>query len=176
MSEHSWTIYTTTLRAMTTAKRIDPVTPNTSRRMSATKGRDNQPELSLRSALHRRGLRFRVHVGVLQGSRRSVDIAFPRQRIAIFVDGCFWHGCPSHGTWPKNNAQWWREKIEANRLRDRDTDRRLTNLGWIVIRVWEHEEVLATVERVAAALLRGQALSEDPATISRQHGTPGLFL
>jgi DNA mismatch endonuclease (patch repair protein) len=143
---------------MTTAKRIDPVTPNTSRRMSVTRGRDNQLELSLRSALHRRGLRFRVHVELLQGSRRSVDIVFPRNRIAIFVDGCFWHGCPTHGTWPKNNAQWWRGKIEANRSRDRDTDRRLTDLGWTVIRVWEHEEVMAAVERVTVALLDGRRI------------------
>jgi DNA mismatch endonuclease, patch repair protein len=130
----------------------------------------NRLELSLRFALHRRGLRFRVHVGVLQGSRRSVDIVFPQQRSAVFVDGCFWHGCPTHGTWPKNNAQWWRAKIEANRSRDRDTDRSLTDSGWRVIGVWEHEKVMAAVERVervAAALFQRQILPEEAVGGSR---------
>jgi DNA mismatch endonuclease (patch repair protein) len=76
-----------------------------------------------------------------------VDIVFPRQRIALFVDGCFWHGCPIHDTWLKNNGQWWRAKIEANRSRDRDTGRRLIDLGWTVIRIWEHKEVMAAVGR-----------------------------
>jgi len=121
--------------------------------MAATKGRDNALERSLRSELHRRGLRFRLHRRLLQGSRRSVDIVFPRARVAVFVDGCFWHGCPLHGTWPKNNAEWWRAKIEANRARDRDTDDRLARQGWTVVRVWEHETVIAAADRVASALL-----------------------
>jgi DNA mismatch endonuclease (patch repair protein) len=94
--------------------------------------------MALRSRLHRRGLRFRVHYS-LPELRRKADIAFPRKRIAVFVDGCFWHGCPEHGTWPKQNAEWWREKIEANQRRDAETNRRLAELGWCVIRVWEHE-------------------------------------
>ncbi len=64
---------------------------------------------------------------------------FPRKKVAVYVDGCFWHGCPDHGTWPKNNADWWRSKIEANQARDRDTDAQLRDAGWTVIRVWEHE-------------------------------------
>jgi DNA mismatch endonuclease, patch repair protein len=83
-------------------------------------------------------------------------MVFPRARIAVFLDGCFWHGCPLHGTWPKNNAAWWREKIEANIARDRDTDCRLKELGWIVIRVWEHEPVDVVVDRLEPAL-RGAA-------------------
>lgn len=172
-SKHSWTIYAAKLQAMTTMERLDPVTPNTSRRMSATKGRDNRLELSLRSALHRRGLRFRVQVGLLQSSRRSVDIVFPRWRVAIFVDGCFWHGCPTHGTWPKNNAQWWRAKIEANLERDRDTDRRLADLGWRVIRIWEHEELMGAVECVAAAVLHGQTSRGETDAGFRQRRTSG---
>jgi DNA mismatch endonuclease (patch repair protein) len=77
---------------------------------------------------------------------------FTRAKVAVYVDGCFWHGCPVHGTWPKANGDWWRAKIEANRERDRDTDRRLTAAAWRVIRVWEHEDVASAVARVEAAL------------------------
>lgn len=106
--------------------------------MKSQRQRDTAAEVALRSLLHRRGLRFRVHYP-LPNLRRRADIAFPRLRIAVFVDGCFWHGCPEHGTWPKRNADWWREKIEANRRRDADTDARLGDQGWKVVRIWEHE-------------------------------------
>jgi DNA mismatch endonuclease (patch repair protein) len=89
----------------------------------------------------------------LPGLRRIADIAFPRLRVAVFIDGCFWHGCPEHGTWPKQNADWWCEKIEANQRRDADTDRRLAEQGWTSIRVWEHErptDAVAKIERVIA--------------------------
>lgn len=118
---------------------VDPVAPAVSRRMAATRSRDNPGERALRSELHRRGIRFRVHYRVLEGTRRTVDIAFPRAKVAVFRDGCFWHGCPIHGTQPRNNAAWWRAKIDGNRARDRDTDERLRKLGWRVVRVWEHD-------------------------------------
>jgi DNA mismatch endonuclease (patch repair protein) len=121
--------------------------------MKSQRQRDTAAEKALRSLLHRRGLRFRVHYR-LPGLRRQADIAFPRARIAVFVDGCFWHGCPDHGTWPKENAVWWREKIEANQRRDADTDARLMEKGWSVIRVWEHERPDA-VAPVIAARVRG---------------------
>jgi DNA mismatch endonuclease (patch repair protein) len=82
------------------------------------------------------------------------DFVFARQRWAVFVDGCFWHGCPEHVTWPKANAEWWRAKILANRVRDGDTDARLRASGWTVVRVWEHEDVDPGLERVIAALSR----------------------
>jgi DNA mismatch endonuclease (patch repair protein) len=116
--------------------------------MKSQRQRDTAAETALRSLLHRRGLRFRVHYA-LPNLRRRADIAFPRQRIAVFVDGCFWHGCPQHGTWPKQNADWWRAKIEANRRRDADTDARLAAAGWLSVRVWEHDEPAEAVERVA---------------------------
>jgi len=87
----------------------------------------------------------------VDGVRRRADLVFGPARVAVFVDGCFWHGCPVHATWPKNNAEFWREKIETNRLRDQDTDRRLTAAGWEVVRVWEHEdldEVANRLERI----------------------------
>jgi DNA mismatch endonuclease (patch repair protein) len=122
--------------------------------MAATKGRDNPLEKRLRTELHRRGLRFRVHRRLLPGTTRSVDIAFIAQRVAILIDGCFWHGCPKHGTWPKNNAAWWRAKIEANRARDCDTDARLRAQGWCVVRIWEHESVAVAAGRVQRILGR----------------------
>jgi DNA mismatch endonuclease, patch repair protein len=125
---------------------------STRRRMQAVKRRDTKPELLLRSGLHRRGLRFFVDRAPLPGMRRRADLVFPRKRVAVYVDGCFWHGCPIHGTWPKNNADWWREKIETNQARDRDTDRRLQQDGWQVIRVWEHDAATAADSVIEAVL------------------------
>ena len=119
--------------------------------MKSQRQRDTAAEVALRSHLHGRGLRFRVHYP-LPKLRRRADIAFPRLRIAVFIDGCFWHGCPEHGTWPKANADWWREKIEANRRRDADTESQLDEQGWRTIRVWEHEDPLDAAERVEAAV------------------------
>jgi len=112
-------------------------------RMIAARRRDTAPERALRSALHRLGLRFRVDISPEKGSRRRADIVFPRARVAVYVDGCYWHGCPHHATWPTANAEWWRSKIEANRARDADTDRQLRAAGWTVVRVWEHEGAAA---------------------------------
>jgi DNA mismatch endonuclease (patch repair protein) len=88
------------------------------------------------------------------GLRREADIVFTSVRVAVFVDGCFWHGCPEHATWPKANAAFWRTKIEGNRERDRDTDARLDDVGWVAIRVWEHEQprgAAARIERLVRA-------------------------
>jgi DNA mismatch endonuclease (patch repair protein) len=122
--------------------------------MRATRQRDTPLELALRSELHRRGLRYFVDRAPIQGWRRRADIVFPRAKLAVFVDGCFWHGCPEHGTWPKANADWWREKIQANVRRDRDTDDRLGAAGWVSIRVWGHEEPGEAADRVERELRR----------------------
>lgn len=111
---------------------------STSRRMSRVRQRDTSAEMALRRELHRRNLRYRVNYTVLAKPRRVADVVFPRLKIAVFVDGCFWHGCPEHASWPKSNAEFWREKIEANRARDVDTNVRLTEAGWQVVRIWEH--------------------------------------
>jgi DNA mismatch endonuclease (patch repair protein) len=113
-------------------------------------------EQALRRELHRRGLRYRLHRKPVGGLRREADIVFPRARVAVFVDGCFWHACPNHVTWPKANAEFWRAKIERNRERDRDTDVRLDEAGWAAIRVWEHEhpaEAAVHIERIVKARL-----------------------
>lgn len=122
--------------------------------MVAQRTRDTGPERTLRSELHRRGFRYRVHVRPIPALRRQADIVFSREKIAIFVDGCFWHGCVEHRGSPKRNTDWWRLKIAENRARDADTDRRLADAGWTVIRVWEHEAAEAAAERITDAVTR----------------------
>jgi DNA mismatch endonuclease (patch repair protein) len=100
-------------------------------------------------------MRFRIHYRVPRDARRSIDVALIGPRVAVFVDGCFWHGCPNHGTWPSRNAAFWREKIEANQRRDRQTDALLKAAGWRVVRVWEHERLEVGLARVRKAVDRG---------------------
>jgi DNA mismatch endonuclease (patch repair protein) len=119
--------------------------------MQATRQRDTPGEIALRAALRALGLRYRVDV-TLPGTRRRADVAFLRPKVAVFVDGCFWHGCPTHGTWPKTNASWWRSKIEGNRLRDRDTDCTLRSAGWTVLRFWTHDDAAVAARTIAKAL------------------------
>lgn len=130
------------------------VTPSAqvSRRMSRTVGRDNPRERAIRSSLHALGLRYRIHLAAIIGTRRTVDIAFTRLRLAVFCDGCFWHGCPIHATTPKSNRDWWIAKIGANVQRDRDTDARLAADEWSVIRIWEHMPVDDAVSMITARL------------------------
>lgn len=119
--------------------RVTPSSPDASRRMARVRQRGTDIELELRKALYALGLRYRLQVPLLSKPRRVADIAFLGPRVAVFLNGCFWHGCPLHATWPKENAEFWRAKIEANRVRDADTDRRLGELGWEVVRIWAHE-------------------------------------
>jgi DNA mismatch endonuclease (patch repair protein) len=108
--------------------------------MGVVKKRDNGPEMAVRRLLHAAGLRYRVAWPVPGQRRRTIDIAFTRARLAVFIDGCFWHGCPLHATSPKANAAWWAEKITTNRARDADVTGQLQELGWTVLRFWEHED------------------------------------
>jgi DNA mismatch endonuclease (patch repair protein) len=119
------------------------------RRMQQQQRRDTHPELELRRALHAAGLRYRVERPVIPGMRRRADIVFGPAKVAVFVDGCFWHMCPQHATAPKANAEWWREKLERNRARDRETDGLLNEQGWLPVRVWEHEDMAVAAVRVA---------------------------
>ncbi|CAH0133451.1 Very short patch repair protein [Rhodococcoides fascians] len=126
-----------------------PVTDaKTSARLSKQRRRDTKPEVALRRELHRRGLRYFVDRAPLKGMRRRADLVFPRRKVAVYVDGCFWHSCPVHATKPRNNAQWWADKLAANVARDRDTDTRLIEEGWRVVRIWEHEDPVVAAQRV----------------------------
>lgn len=122
--------------------------------MQLQKSRHTNPELRLRSALHRRGLRYRLHRRIVAGTRREVDIVFGRQKVAVDVRGCYWHGHAHEfaAYERKGNLTYWAPKIEGNRSRDADTERRLRDDGWIVVVVWECEEINAAVERVELAL------------------------
>lgn len=127
-------------------------TPEIRARMSRQKSRNTEVEMALRRALHAAGLRYRVHRRPLKGVRREADVLFGPTKVAVFVDGCFWHGCPEHATWPKTNADFWRAKIEGNRRRDMDTDERLASAGWLAVRVWEHEDPIEAAARVLACV------------------------
>lgn len=121
--------------------------------MEANRRTDTSPELALRSELHRRGLRFRKDVRIaVDGGRVRPDIVFTRARVAVFVDGCFWHRCPTHALDPKSNAAYWQAKFSANVARDRRNDAALASAAWHVIRVWEHEDPTVAAERIAAVV------------------------
>jgi DNA mismatch endonuclease, patch repair protein len=120
--------------------------------MSKLGRRDTLPERAIRSELHCRGLRFRVDRAPVPGLRSRADIVFGPTRVAVYVDGCFWHSCPEHGTRPKANAEWWEQKLNRNQERDRETDRVLREQGWKVVRIWEHEDPAAAADRVEAAV------------------------
>jgi DNA mismatch endonuclease (patch repair protein) len=140
--------------------------PEALRRMKRQARRNTKPEMALRRELHGLGLRYRIERKILPGVQRRADVAFIGARVAVFVDGCFWHSCPLHATRPKANADWWSEKLARNVTRDRDTDRQLEAAGWTVVRMWEHEDPAAVarqikllVERRRAARTAGSATS-----------------
>lgn len=120
--------------------------------MQNTPTRDTPHELAVRRELHRRGLRYRVDVRPEPSVPRRADIVFTRARVAVFCDGCWWHGCPEHPKAAKANSEWWQEKIETNRRRDADTTARLEAAGWLVVRAWEHEDVAQVADRIVAAV------------------------
>jgi DNA mismatch endonuclease (patch repair protein) len=122
--------------------------------MVANRGHDTEPEREIRSALHRSGLRFRKHSRPVSALRCEADILFPREQIAVFIDGCFWHHCPRHGQIPKANEGWWRDKFHATTQRDRRNDRILSEHGWEVIRIWEHESVSDAKKKIQEAVKR----------------------
>ena len=122
--------------------------PEARARMQSNKSRDTKPELALRSAVHALGLRYRVGAKPLAGLRRTADLVFPTAKVAVFLDGCFWHGCPEHHAVAAANAKFWADKVSGNRARDRDTDARLEAAGWASVRVWEHEDPHEAAQRV----------------------------
>ncbi|WP_406466914.1 very short patch repair endonuclease [Streptomyces sp. NBC_01594] len=150
---------------MSTAK---PSSPEVSARMSRQARRDTTPEVAVRKLLHAAGYRYRINERVPGMSRRTIDIAFTRAKVAVMIDGCFWHGCPEHATQPKANSEWWRVKLDRNMARDVETTEHLTAAGWTVLRFWEHEApeevavlVRTAVQRRLADRTRGREAWED---------------
>jgi DNA mismatch endonuclease (patch repair protein) len=129
---------------------------NVHRVMVANYGGNTTPELLFRSRLFQFGLRFRKNTRPIASLRCQADIVFSKQQVCVFVDGCFWHGCPKHFRCPKTNAAWWSEKIEANRVRDKRQTKLLQRAGWTVIRIWEHDlhekRISMVTDRVRDAL------------------------
>lgn len=134
-----------------------PSSPAVSARMSRQTSRDTAQELAVRRLLHAQGLRYRLHVSVPGLPRRSMDVAFGRLRIAVYFDGCFWHGCPEHATSPRANAEWWRSKLDRNVARDKETTAHLRARGWSVMRFWEHEPPEDVARRIAAEVSASRA-------------------
>lgn len=124
------------------------------KRMKAAKPKDTAPEMALRSTLHKKGLRFRIDVKPLKELNRKADIVFRPSKVAVFVDGCFWHGCPIHGTQAKANAEFWEPKIKQNQERDKDTVNQLEAAGWRVIRVWEHEDLKGAAQEIYEIVMK----------------------
>lgn len=131
-----------------TTKKPPSSSAGVSQRMRKQATRNTGTELQLRRTLHALGLRYRLHQRLLPGSRREVDIVFTKAKVAIFVDGCFWHSCPDHGSIPNSNSHWWEDKLYENRRRDERTDMDLAEAGWTVARVWEHENPTHAAARI----------------------------
>ena len=132
-------------------------TAGTRASMQANRSRDTRPELALRRAVHALGLRYRVAARPLSDLRRTADLVFSKQRVAVFLDGCFWHGCPQHHTKAAAHSEYWQQKVTRNRDRDQDTNDRLAAAGWTVLRFWEHEDPAKAAQVVAAVVRERRA-------------------
>lgn len=133
---------------------MEPSSPSVSARMSKQVSKDTAAELSVRRLLHAAGLRYRVEYPVPGMKRRRIDVAFTSVKVAVLIDGCFWHGCPEHATQPKSNAEWWRQKLDRNIARDTETKEHLAAAGWEVLRFWEHEAPDDVALRIASVVER----------------------
>ena len=134
----------------------------TRRTMLGNRSRDTAPEVALRRLLHAQGLRYRIAARPLPSVRRTADLVFRPSKVAVFVDGCFWHRCPVHGTSPKANSDYWLPKLERNVQRDRETDDLLKKAGWLSIRIWEHEDLEAAATNHAEAVRTRRTATADP--------------
>ncbi|WP_081706379.1 very short patch repair endonuclease [Nocardia sp. CNY236] len=155
-------------------------TPSVRSRMQRQQSRDTEPELAVRRLLHRAGLRYRVDTAPLENLRRRADVVFGSARVALFIDGCYWHGCPTHGQRTTTvNGTYWLEKIDRNRARDRDTDRQLHAAGWLALRAWEHAdptevaEMVITVVRSRTRDQHSENRRTQPSSLSRRTTSGG---
>ncbi|MBM4795038.1 very short patch repair endonuclease [Streptomyces sioyaensis] len=124
------------------------------RNMQAIRSRDTKPEQRIRRLVHAQGLRYRVSARPLPDLRRTADMVFRPAKVAVFIDGCYWHGCPEHYVPPRTNSGYWSEKVTRNVTRDRDTDQQLTSAGWLVLRFWEHEPAELCADKIATTVIQ----------------------
>jgi DNA mismatch endonuclease, patch repair protein len=125
--------------------------------MQAIRSRDTKPERLIRQLVHAQGLRYRVAARPLPNLGRTADLVFRPAKVAVFIDGCYWHGCPNHYVPPKTNSGYWSNKVAGNMARDRNTDELLTKAGWLVLRFWEHESSTACADQIAATVIARRA-------------------
>ncbi|MFK0221799.1 very short patch repair endonuclease [Streptomyces vinaceus] len=131
------------------------------RNMQAIRSRDTKPEKVIRRLIHAKGLRYRIAARPLPDLRRTADLVFRPAKVAVFVDGCYWHGCPEHYVPPRTNPGYWSDKVARNIARDRDTDQKLTEAGWLVLRFWEHEESGLCAMKIADAVRERRERSQN---------------
>ena len=136
--------------------------------MRGNRSRDTKPELAVRRLLHHRGLRYRVNVRPLPALRRTADIVFPGKRIAVFIDGCYWHGCPEHYVASKSNSDYWRPKIAATQARDAETSALLSSAGWVVLRYWSHASPNDVVDSINVTIKRRTDPAEPGSRLANQ--------
>jgi DNA mismatch endonuclease (patch repair protein) len=136
--------------------------------MLATRQRDTLAEMELRRALHRHGFRYRVDSAPVAALRTRADVVFTKARVAVFVDGCFWHSCPEHGSIPQTNRDWWITKLATNVARDRRASEQLREAGWVVLRCWEHDDMTRVAKKVISVV---RARNQE-ATVSSSPQTP----
>lgn len=141
--------------------KVSPSSLAAHNRMKAVRRSGTKAEVLLQHALGNLGLDFQVDVRPISSFNRRADILFPDRKVAVFVDGCFWHGCPIHGTQPKANAEFWKNKIETNKRRDLETNRTLEDAGWLVIRVWEHENMEDVARRIRNEITKRNTAKQD---------------
>ncbi|MEV4437816.1 very short patch repair endonuclease [Streptomyces sp. NPDC049577] len=127
------------------------------RNMQAVRSQDTKPEQLIRRLVHAQGLRYRLHARPLPGLRRTADLVFRPVKVAVFIDGCYWHGCPEHYVSPRTNTGYWSDKVARNMARDRDTNEQLTAAGWLVLRFWEHESSDACCLQIVDAVRQRRA-------------------
>ncbi|CAM5327303.1 very short patch repair endonuclease [Streptomyces coeruleorubidus] len=145
---------------------VDPIV---SARMSRIRGRDTTPEMAVRRELHRRGLRYRVNFKPVSNLKRTVDIAFTRQRVAVLIDGCFWHGCPEHFRPAKGDRKdFWAAKIAENQGRDQDSTRAFALAGWTVLRFWEHDDPVKVADKIEDEVIKRSANQWSPSEKPRR--------
>src|SRR5450759_1359312 len=155
----------------TAPKPLGPLTEAIRRSMIANRSRDNSFELVVRSAFYRSGMRYRKHYRPIPGLKCEVDIAFTKAKLVVQLDGCFWHGCPVHGTVPVHNGEWWAAKLKRNRERDEFMNQELISAGWRVLRFWEHESTDAIVSIAYNEVAMLHLVKRTPSDAERQPTT-----